>query len=115
MTDQEAPPPAPSIVLAQPGTRLEQLLASYEGAKAAADEAKSRYKALTDAIKAELAASAPPGTEVITLAGPPALPRLRMTWKAPYRFDAKRFRVEHPRLYVQYEVQGGNWDLRMEQ
>lgn len=107
-------PPVPVPVLAQPGTRLDQLLASYETLKAEAAEAVSRYEALTDAIKAELAASAPAGTEAMILAGSPGLPQLRMTWKRPWRFDAKRFRAEHPRLYVRYEVRGGHWDLRQD-
>lgn len=114
MTETPQPLAEPGIVLARPGTRLEQLLASYEGAKAAAEEARSRYEALTDAIKAELAASAPEGTTEMILAGSPALPRLRMSWKRPWRFDSKRFKAEHPKLYVRYETRGGHWELRQE-
>ena len=116
MTSQreEKAPPVVVPVLAHPGTRLEQLLASYESLKAARDEASDRFDALTDAIKAELTATVPKGTEAISLGGSPALPRLRMTWTRPWRFDSKRFRAEHPRLYVQYERQGGHWDLRVE-
>lgn len=106
--------PAAVPVTAAPGTRLEQLLASYESAKAAADEAKTRFEALTDAIKAELAASVPDGTTEIALSGSPALPRLRMAWKQPYRFDVKRFRAECPALYVKYEARSGHWELRLE-
>lgn len=104
--------PQPVLVAAPPGSRLEQLLASYESAKAAAEEAKARFEAITDAVKAELAAAAPPGTTEMLLAGPPGLPRLRMSWKRPYRFDTKRFREEHPKMYVRYEVRGGHWELR---
>lgn len=104
----------PTVVTAAPGSRLEQLLASYESAKAAADEAKSRFDALTDAVKAELDAATPEGTQEIILTGSPGLPQLRMTWKRPYRFDVKKFRAEYPALYVQYEIRGGHWDLRQD-
>jgi hypothetical protein len=113
MTEPTVTDYVPITVTAYPGTRLEQLLASYESAKAAADEAKARYEALTDSIKAELDAATPEGTREIILSGPPGLPQLRMAWKTPYRFDVKRFRLENPVLYVQYEVQGGHWDMRM--
>jgi hypothetical protein len=111
--DREAVPPV--LVLAAPGSRLEQLLASYESARAQADEAKARLEALTDALKAEISAAAPHGTQEMTLDGGPGLPRMRMTWKAPYRFDVKRFRAEQPGMYVRYEVKGGHWELRVVQ
>jgi hypothetical protein len=98
-------------VFAQPGSRVEELLAAYEPAKAAAEEASGRYKAITDAIKAELA-SANPGVREMLLSGMPGLPQLRMTWVEPLRFDTKRFKEDHPVEYVRYTRQGGNWDLR---
>jgi hypothetical protein len=114
MTEQELSHYVPITVTAPPGSRLEQLLASYESTKAAAEEAKSRYEALTDAVKAELDAATPEGTQEIVLTGSPGLPQLKMTWRSPYRFDVKKFRAEHPRLYVQYEVKGGHWEMRQE-
>lgn len=118
MTEQQQPAavvPFPVVpVTAAPGSRLEELLASYESAKAAAQEAADRFEAITDAIKNEMTAAAPNGTTVITLSGAPGLPQLKMTWKRPWRFDSKRFKAEHPRMYVQYEKQGGNWELRQE-
>lgn len=42
-----------------PGSRLDDLLATYAELKPQADEAASRLKTVTDAIKAELAAAAP--------------------------------------------------------
>jgi hypothetical protein len=112
MTENTPQAPPPALIAAPPGSRLEQLLASYESLKAAAEEAKARYEALTDAIKAELAAAAPAGTQEMLLTGPPGLPRLRMSWKSPFRFDVKRFRTEHPKLYVRYETRGGHFELR---
>lgn len=109
---QEQPKPPSFTVTAQPGSRLEELLASYEPAKAAAEEAAERFRAVTDAIKAETAAACPDGTTRASLAGAPGLPRLKMTWLTPWRFDSKRFREEQPAMYVKYEKQGGFWEIR---
>ncbi len=110
---QENPPaPAPVTLTARPGSRLEELQASYDSAKAAKEDAVARFDALTTAIKVEMAAAAPPGTTDITLDSASGLPRLRLKWLMPYRFDSKRFKAEHPDIYVRYEVRGGNWTLR---
>lgn len=112
MTQEGQPLRGGRLVVAAPaGSRLEELLATYESAKAAAADAESRYKAVTDAIKAELS-SANPGVAEMTLAGQPGLPRLSMTWVRPWRLDTKRFKEDHPHLYVQYATQSGHWDLR---
>ncbi len=103
--------PSRVAVTAPPGSRLEELLASYEVAKAAAEAAAGRFKAVTDGIKAELA-SANPGVPDITLGGAPGMPRLRMTWKRPWRVDEKRLKAEDPALYVRYAVRGGHWEMR---
>ena len=111
MTEQTADP---VVLLATPGGRLEALQASYESAKAAAQEAKDRFEAITTALKTELAAAAPGRTEV-HLAAAPGLTPLKLTWKQPYRFDVKRFRAERPEEYVRYEVKSqGFWELRSE-
>jgi hypothetical protein len=103
----------PVVLFAAPGSRMEELLASYESAKAAKEDAGARFDALVAALKNELAATAPAGSTDIALAGPPGLPRLRMRWKTPYRFNSKQFKEDNPFLYVQYEVQGGFWELRL--
>lgn len=113
------PEPAPRynavpIITAAPGSRLEQLQASYEAAKAAAEEANHRFEAVAKAIKAELAQAAPGSADQVVLSGAPGLPRLKMTWMRPYRFDSKQFRADHPELYVRYETRGGHWELRQE-
>jgi hypothetical protein len=108
-----APAPAPVMLLAPPGSRLEELLASYESAKAAAEEAAARFEAVTQGIKAELA-NAAPGATSIGLAGGPGLPRLRLSWRTPWQFDTKSFKRDYPVLYVKYGSQGGRWELRAE-
>lgn len=99
---------------AAPGSRLEELQAGYESAKASFEDAKARFEALTTALKNELAAAAPEGSTDVLLNSAPGLPRLRMKWLRPYRFDSKRFRAENPAMYVRYEVRGGHWEIRQE-
>ncbi len=103
---------APVRLTAVAGSRLEALQASYDSARAALEDAKALYESLTTALKNEMAAAAPPGSTDITLTAASGLTPLRLRWKTPWRFDVKRFRAERPELYVLYEVQGGNWELR---
>jgi hypothetical protein len=111
MTPDRKPPPS-AAVTAQPGSRLEELLAAYEPAKAAAEEAAARFKAVTDAIKTETTAGLPEGVQRASIAGAPGLPRLKLSWIISYRFDSKRFKEECPEMYVRYEKQAGFWELR---
>ncbi len=113
MNSGATPAPLPVLLYAPPGSRLEELLASYDSARAAAEEAAARFKGVTDGIKAELAAGAP-GVTRVTLAGGPGLPRLRMAWVPRWDFHVKDFRADHPLLYVKYGEQGGRWELRAE-
>jgi hypothetical protein len=111
MTHQEEPARRVPVT-AQPGSRLEELLASYEPLKAAAEEAASRFKAVTDALKAELPALAPEGTTAITLSGAPGLPVLHQTWVSSWKFDVKQLKADDPVTYVRYASKGGHWELR---
>jgi len=108
----EQPKEPPFQVSAQPGSRLEELLASYESAKAAAEEAASRFEAIKDAIKAETTAACPEGTTRASITGTPGLPKLKLAWMTPYRFDSKRFKEEQPEMYVRYEKKIGFWEIR---
>jgi hypothetical protein len=102
------------LATAQPGSRLEQLLAQYDTAKAESEEAVARFKAITTALKAEASAMCP-GAEDIALSGAPSLPRLRLSWRRPWRFNTDKFKEEQPYLYVKYSEQGGHWELRVQQ
>ena len=113
MTLQQEPPAPPVTVLAADGTRLAQLLAAYEPAKAAAEEAKQRYEALTLAIKIELTTQQPHAGRIM-LSGAPGLPRLKLAWRDTVRLDARRLKEEQPALYTLYAVTGGNWTLTRE-
>jgi hypothetical protein len=102
--------PTPVVLTAPPGSRLEQLHASYADAKAAADEASARVKAITDAIKLELTAAAPEERR-IELAGDTG-PTLRLTYTERWTLDTKRMKAEDPHTYVRYAKKGGAWSLR---
>lgn len=110
-SSQSGQPPAPVTVLAADGTRLAQLLASYETAKAAAEEAKQRFEALTLAIKIELTTAHPHNGRII-LSGAPGLPRLRLSWRPTVRLNSRQLKIDLPALYDLYAVQSGNWELR---
>lgn len=93
------------------GSRLEQLHEAYAGAKAAADEATTRLKAVTDALKVELTQAAPEGTSRIELIGPLG-PPLRLTYAETWRLDSRRLKAEDPEMYVRYAKKSGSWTLR---
>lgn len=102
---------APVTVTPQAGTRLEQLHAAYADAKAAADDAAAKLKAVTDAIKVELTQAAPEGERKIELAGQ-AGPVLRLTYSESWRLDSKRLKAEHPETWVRYAKKSGSWTLK---
>lgn len=103
--------PEPHAVVAEQGTRLEQLHAAYADAKAAADEAAARLKAITDALKVELTAAAGPEARRIELTSGPG-PALRLTYTESWRLDSKRLKAEHPETWVAYAKKGGSWTLK---
>ncbi len=111
MTAPDSRPP-PFAVTAQPGSRLEELLAAYEPLKAAAEEAAERFKSLTDAIKNEITAACPDGTARVSIAGTPGLPRLTMAWIKSWRVDSRKLKEEQPYLWVKYSKESSYWELR---
>lgn len=102
--------PEPFAVQPQAGTRLEQLHAAYVDAKAQADEAASRLKSITDALKAELTRAAPEHTR-IELASPHG-PTLRLSYVERWTVDSGRLKREDPVTYVRFAKKGGSWTLR---
>lgn len=109
LTEQQAPEP-PLTIVPGVGSRLSQLHAAYTDAKAAADEAASRLKGITDSIKAELTAQAPNKTRLVLKSGNG--PALALTYAESWRVDTKRLKAENPLVYVTYAVKGGSWSLR---
>jgi hypothetical protein len=100
------------LVTAAEGSRAEQLLAQYEGAKAASEDAAARFKAITTALKAEASAMSPGAEDILLSGAAPNLPRLRLAWRTPWRFNTEKFKEEEPYLYIKYSEQGGHWELR---
>lgn len=113
----EQPEQALSVFAVTPPaeSRLAALHAQYADAKAAKDAADEHYKAITDAIKAELltaAAAADPTNTRVELRSTYG-PALRLTNSRPWRVDSKRLKAERPDVYVTYAVQGDSWSLRV--
>jgi hypothetical protein len=48
----------------------------------------------------------------MTLAGPPGMPALSLTYVESWRLDSKRLKEEDPRKYVQYAKKSAHWELR---
>ncbi len=92
------------------GDRLEQLLAQYDLAKAEAAKAAESLKAITDGIKAELAAVAPGETD-IRVDSPDLAKPLRLQAVTSWRVDATKLKAEDPETYVRYAKQSTAWRL----
>jgi hypothetical protein len=101
----------PTKVLAVPGSRLEDLLATYAPLKPQADELADRLKSVTDAIKAELTAAAPDALKIDVAHEALAAP-LRLSYVESWTLDTKRLKAEQPALYVTYARKGGKWVLK---
>jgi hypothetical protein len=102
---------APVTVTPEPDSRLEQLAAQYDLAKAEADKASATLKAITDAIKLELTGAAPEGARSIDLASDHLTVPLRLNYVESWRVDAKKLKVEQPETYVRYATRSGSWRL----
>lgn len=101
----------PAVQIAPPAdSRLQQLHALYGPAKAKADAAAAELKAVTDGIKAELAAAAPEGSTKVDLLSPVG-PPLRLDYRESWRIDSRKLKREAPELYVRYARQSHGWYL----
>ena len=109
-TETAAPPQPPYAVIAQPGTRLEQLQAEFASAKAAKDEAEARLKTITDGIKTELQ-TAVPNLTAIDLRGAEGVPTLELRYVESWRVDSTKLKREDPETYVRYAKKSGSWRL----
>lgn len=104
--------PQPVWVEAKPGSRLEDLLVTYALLKPQADEIADRLDTVKAAIKAEMAAAAPEGSQKIDVAHE-ALPNaLRLSYVESWRIDTKKLKAVDPATYVRWAVKGGKWELR---
>lgn len=96
-----------------PGSRLEQLAVMLPQARAAAREAADRVKAIEDGIKAEVTAACP-GQPVISIAGGPGRPALRLSYRpGGWYVPAAALRDKHPAAWDELKTQRrGSWQLR---
>lgn len=106
----EPPPVVVDLSTADPADRLAALYDAYPAAKAEADEAAKRLKAITDGIKLELTTRAPDGTQKLELRGSGGTP-LRLAWQVTRRFNTKRFQKEQAAVYESYREPSGSWVL----
>ena len=106
----EPPPLVVDVTTAEPDDRLAVLYAAYPAAKAEADEAAKRLKAITDGIKLELTTRAPEGTAKLELRGAQGNP-LRLAWQITKRFDTKAFSAAYPAEYERFRTPSGSWVL----
>jgi hypothetical protein len=107
----EAPPDALPVVAAEPGSRLESLLAEYERLKPLVDAAAAQLKTITDGIKTE-ATTAAPDTPKVDITSPVLAAPLRLQAKTSWRLDTRRMKAENPLLYVTYAYESTAWELR---
>jgi len=111
MTEQTTPAPVgPVRITTEPGTRLEQLHAQYDAAKAERDAAEEKFKGISDAIKLEMTIASEGSTRVL-LAGTQGATPLQLAYVESWRVDAKRLKAENPLTYVTYAVKSGSWRL----
>jgi hypothetical protein len=102
--------PAPTTVEAKPDTRLAQLSAQYDLAKAEVDKATETLKAITDAIKVELVEAAP-GAHDIRLDAECLERPLRLQAVVSRRVDSQRLKSEQPTIYLEFSAESTSWRL----
>lgn len=116
MTQTEhAPIPQPPAVLkTRRGSRLAALLDAYPGLKAAADEAATQLRAVTDGIKLEASQQAE-GQANVTIVPPGGseAPTLLLDYRERWSVDSRRLKAEDPETYVRYAKKSGAWYLNV--
>lgn len=116
--DPQPVDPAPVVVdlaTAGPDDRLAALYNAYPAAKAEADEAGARLKAVTDGIKALTTALSDDLTKTpkFELRGGSGTP-LALRWQVSSRFDSKAFCAASPAnaaAYDAFKKPSGTWVL----
>lgn len=99
-------------VTPEPDSKLEQLAAEHDDAKAALEKATERYKLVKDALKSELVRAAPGKTEIRLNSDYLARPLKLVAKKGAMRLDSDRLKAERPDIHEQYLKQGRpSWTL----
>lgn len=96
--------------------RLAQLLAVYENAKAAADEATAHLKTVTDAIKSEVITRYTDGLGEAYkgyLLGHESITKpLKLLQVTQQRLQSKLLREHHPDIYQKFTKETTYWTLK---
>lgn len=110
MSTPDIPTPVP-VVRPEPDSRLEQLCAQYDLAKAEADKATEALKAITDGIKFELSQAMDQGQTKVDLESPDLARPFRFEAVESWRVDATKLKREQPVIYVQFAKKTTSWRL----
>lgn len=103
MTAPQAPEVTP-----ERGSRLAQLAADYELAKAEAEESKARFEELKNELKAELRGVHPEADRIeLTSVPVPLTVKRVVAWK----IDSKLLKAERPEVWVSYAHKTESWRL----
>lgn len=112
--DQRQAPPAPpvpvTVIQAEKDSRLEQLLAQYDDAKAAEKDARDRFKTIADGIKAELYRLTE-GNEKVDVHSNYLNQPLALRAQYQTRLDTDKLKTVHPDLCQQFSKQTAFWKL----
>lgn len=106
----EAEPEPVTVAVDEDDSRLGQLLAQYDLAKAEAKKAEEALKAITDGIKAELIAVAP-DAKTIDVASKHLARALRLNAVTSTSVDSARLKVEQPLVFAQFSKSSTSWRL----
>jgi hypothetical protein len=101
-----------TVVTPNTDSRLAQLAAQYDMAKAEKTKAEESLKAITDAIKLELSQLMQPGETAIDLVSDELVAPLRLVAVESWRVDATKLKAEAPETYVRYAKKSTAWTLR---
>ena len=104
-------PLGPPTVRPEPESRLDQLSARYDQAKAQEKAAKAAADEVTTAIKAELARLHPGATEIL-LTSPHLAAPLQLQAVPRWTFDSKGCKATHPQIYAAFARRSTSWTLR---
>lgn len=110
-TQQEAPPVPIPVLVPEPESRLDQLMAQIDPAKAATAAAQEREKEITDAIKAEAERLTPPGAPAVIIRSPHAALPWKFGPRESWTLDSKGLKKADPAMWVRWAKKTVSWRL----
>jgi len=112
VTAVDVPPakPEPPVIRPDVDSRLAQMSAQYDLAKAEVDKATEALKAITDAIKVEMVKAAP-GAHDIRLDAEGLERPLRLLAVTSRRVNSARLKAEQPAIWATYSDESTSFRL----